>query len=158
MEAVSDAQLGAKLAEALPDKGKILLHTACRTALAIIISLAGSGGIRGMGKWFASFRGIAIFSVLWIAFLAVGLYPLVHFKDSLEFYENGISYKGRRYLLSQLGAISFRDYSYGLKTSCMMDTDARVFDVTFLERPKRAFNKAYMNRMPPAASQTTWRQ
>lgn len=157
MEAVSDAQLGTKLAEALPDKGKILLHTVCRTAIAVVISLAGSGGIGGMGKWFTSLRGIVIFSILWIIFLAIGLYPLVHFKDSLEFYENGISYKGRRYLLSQLGSIRFRDFQYGLKTRCMMDTGVRTFDVTFLKQPKREFNRAYMNMAPPVASQTKWR-
>lgn len=156
MESVTEAQLGARLEQAYPDKLKIALHTICRTAIAIVISLAGSGGIHGMDKWFDSTGGIVIFFGLWAVSLAIGLFPLVHLKDSLVFYENGICYHGMRYLFSQLGSVRFRDYKSGIMTHCMMDTDLRTFDVTFLERPKRQFNKAYMNQAAPQNSQTRY--
>lgn len=147
MELVTEAQLGVRLTEAVPDKKKIIFYTVCRTAVAIVICLAGSGGIYGMGKWFTSLSGILIFTVLWAVFLAIGLFPLVHFRDSLVFYENGICYHGRNYLFSQLGSVSFRDFQSGLMTHNMMDTDLRNFDVTYLERPKRQYNRAYMNKL-----------
>lgn len=154
MEPVTEAQLGTRLEQAYPDKMKIALHTVCRTALAIVISLAGSGGIHGIEQWFDSAGGIVIFLCLWAVFLAIGLFPLVHLRDSLVFYENGICYHGRNYLFSQLGPVRFRDSKSGIITHCMMDTDLRTFDVTFLERPKRQFNKAYLNQAAPQNRQT----
>lgn len=154
MEKVTEAQLGSKLTEAVPNKGKIALHAVCRTAIAVVISLAGAGGIHGIGKWFKSPGGILLFVGLWAVFLAIGLWPLKHLKDSLGFYENGICYHGINYLFSQLGSIRFRDYHSGLMTHVMMDSDLRTFDVTFLERPKRQYNKAYLNQPAPQSSQS----
>lgn len=154
MERVTEAQLGERLTEAVPNKLKIFLHTACRTALAVVISLAGSGGIHGIGEWFTNLRGIFIFFFLWIVFLAIGLYPLKHLKDSLVFYEYGICYHGINYLFSELGSVRFRDFQSGLMVHNMMDTDLRTFDVTFLERPKRQYNRAYMNQVAEQSSQS----
>lgn len=154
MEAVTETQLGAKLTEAVPNKLKIALHAVCRTVIAVVICLAGSGGIRGMGKWFTGPGSILFFLGLWAVFLAIGLYPLVHLKDSLVFYENGICYHGTNYLFSQIGSVGFRDYHSGLMVHTMMDTDLRTFDVTFLERPKRQYNKAYLNQPASQSSQS----
>lgn len=154
MEPITEMQLGARLEQAYPDKLKIALHVVCRTAIAIVICLAGSGGIHGMDKWFDSAGDIAFFLGMWVVFLVIGLFPLIHLRDSLVFYENGICYHGRNYLFSQLGSVRFRDYKSGIMTHCMMDTDLRTFDVTYLERPKRQFNKAYMNQTAPQNSQT----
>lgn len=142
MEKLTQAQLGAPLTQAEPDKPKIILHTVCRTAIAIFVSLAGSGGIHGMGKWFADIKGIIIFLFLWTVFLAIGLFPLKHLKDSLVFYENGICYCGLCYLYSRLGSIQFRDVRSHIIVHNMMDTDVRTFDVTYLKRPKYFYNQA----------------
>lgn len=149
METGTEAQLGRKLEQAYPDKKKIVLHTVCRTAAAIVICLAGSGGIRGMGKWFTSPGKILFFLVLWGIFLIIGLFPLKHLNDTLVFYENGICYNGISYSFSRIGTVRFRDYQSGLMVHSRMDTDLRTFDVTFLERPKRQYNKAYMNQVSP---------
>lgn len=154
METITETQLGIRLDEAVPDKKKIALHTVCRTAIAIVICLAGSGGLKGAGKWFDSAGSIIFFFALWAVFLVIGLFPLVHLKDSLVFYENGICYHGIKYLFSQLGSVRFRDFHSGFITHNMMDTDLRSFDVTYLDRPKRHFNKAYMNQAVPQHSQT----
>lgn len=154
MERVTEAQLGARLTEAVPNKPKIFLHTVCRTAIAVIICLVGSGGIHGMGKWFTDWKGICLFLLLWIVFLAIGLYPLKHLKDTLVFYENGICYHGINYLFSTLGSVRFRDYHSGLMVHNMMDTDWRTFDVTFLAYPKRQYNRAYRNQVAEHSSQS----
>lgn len=154
MAKLTEVQLGAKLTEAVPDKPKIFLHTVCRTAIAVVISLAGSGGIQGIEKRFDSLKGILFLLVMWLIFLAIGLYPLAHLKDSLVFYENGICYHGISYLLSDLGSVRFRDFQSGIMTNSMMDTDLRTFDVTFLDHPKRQYNRAYMNQVTMQSSQT----
>lgn len=154
METITETQLGRRLEEVVPDKKKIALHTICRTAIAIIICLAGSCGLKDSGKWFDSIGSTIFILCLWAVFLAIGLFPLVHLKDSLVFYEYGINYHGMKYLFSQLGSVRFRDYNSGLITHNMMDTDLRTFDVTFLERPKRYFNKAYMNQVATQNIQT----
>lgn len=154
MEKVTQAQLGAQLTQTTADKPKIILHTVCRTAVVIVLCLAGSGGIHGIGNWFHNLKGIVMFFFLWAVFLAIGLFPLVHLKDSLVFYENGICYHGINYLHSQLGPIRFRDFRSGLTEHRMMDTDLRTFDVTYLKRPKYYYNHAYLNQATVQSSQT----
>lgn len=153
MEKVTQAQLGAQLTQAVPDKPKIILHTVCRTAIIVFAAFAGSGGIHGIGKWFNNLKGIVIFFVLWAIFLAIGLFPLIHLKDSLIFYENGICCHGMNYLHSQLGSIRFRDVQSSGIVHNMMDTDLRTFDVTFIKRPKYYYNQAYMNQAADLSSQ-----
>ncbi len=156
MEKVTQAQLGALLTQAVLDKPKIILHTVCRTTILNIVCFACSGGIHGMGKWFVEIKGTIMFLGLWAVFLAIGLFPLVHLKDSLAFYENGICYNGINYLHSQLGPIRFRDFHHGMQTSNMMDTNLRTFDVTYLKRPKFYYNQAYMNQAAPQSSQSNF--
>lgn len=110
MDKVMQEQLGAPLTQAVPDKPKIILHTVCRTAIAVFLAIACPGGIRGIGRMFTDIKGIVILLILWAISLAIGLYPLIHLKDTLKFYENGICYNGVNYLHSQLGSIRFRDF------------------------------------------------
>lgn len=154
MEKLTQAQLGAPLTQTEPDKPKIILHTVCRTAIAIFVCLAGSGGTHGMEKWFADVKGIIIFFFLWTVFLAIGLFPLIHLKDSLVFYENGICYRGICYLYSQLGSIRFRDLRSHIIVHNIMDTDLRTFDVTYLKRPKYYYHQANKQQTAPESSQT----
>lgn len=74
-----------------------------------------------------------------------GLFPLIHAGDYLAFYQNGIVYKKKRYLWSELGKVGWRDFTHGgLFHSVMMDTSKKVFNVTYLEHPKKHYNEAYM--------------
>ena len=154
MEKITQSQLGAQLTQATPDKPKIILHTVCRTAIAVFVGFACPGGIHGIGRMFADIKGIVTLLVLWAIILAIGLFPLKHLKDSLIFYENGICYHGINYLHSQLGPIRFRDSHYGIIVHNMMDTDLRTFDVTYLKRPKYYYNQAYMNQTTPQSRQS----
>ena len=154
MEKVPQAQLGAQLTQAVLNKPKIILHTVCRTAILVILSIVCPGGIHGIAKMFTDLKGIIMVLVLWTISLAIGLFPLIHLKDSLAFYENGICYNGMNYLHSQLGPIRFRDFHSGYMVHNMMDTDLRTFDVTFIKRPKYYYNQAYMNQVVAQSSQT----
>lgn len=146
MENIVQAQLGVLLAQSVPDKPKIVLHTVCKTSIAVFLGIACPGGIHGIETMFADIKGIVILLILWTITLAIGLFPLIHLKDSLIFYENGISYHGINYLHSQLGSIRFRDVHGRIIVHNMMDTDLRTFDVTYLKRPKYYYNQAYMHQ------------
>ena len=154
MDKVSQEQLGAPLTQAYPDKTKIILHTVCQTAIAVFLDFACPGGIQGIERMFADIKGIVTLLILWAISLALGLFPLIHLKDSLVFYENGICYNGMSYLHSQLGSIRFRDFQSGFIIHNMMDTDLRTFDVTFIKRPKYYYNHAYLNQAVSQSSQT----
>lgn len=156
MGKVTQAQLGAQLTQAPLDKSKIILHTVCRTAIAVFLCIACPGGIQGIGSMFADIKGIIILLILWAITLAIGLFPLIHLKDSLVFYENGICYHGVNYLHTQLGPIRFRDFRGGINiiVHTMMDTDLRTFDVTYLKRPKYYYNQAYMHQAAAQSNQT----
>lgn len=140
-------QLGKALAEAFPDKTKIILYTLGRILIILVICLAGVRGLSGLKEWFHTIRGVIIFFVIFVPSLLWGLFPLLHLKDKLTFYENGVVVNSCPYLLSELGPITFQDYSSGLKTEQYMKTELRNFNVTYIKRPKKAYNKAYMNQI-----------
>lgn len=143
---MTEAQLGMKLTEARADKPKIFLWTAIRTTVAILLSLAGTISNGGFAWWFASLRGIMILTVLWMIFLAFGLFPLVHLRQYLIFYQYGFCYCGRNYLFSQTGSVRFRDIHMGLMTHCRMQTEIRSFDVTWIKQAVKQYNRAYFNQ------------
>lgn len=143
---ITEAQMGMKLTEAGADKSKIFLWTAIRTTVAILLSLAGTMSNGGFAWWFASLRGIMILAVLWTIFLTAGLFPLVHLKQYLIFYQYGFCYCGRNYLFSQTGSVHFRDIHTGLMTHCRMQTEIRSFDVTWIKQAVKQYNRAYLDQ------------
>ncbi len=138
--------MGKKLTQASSNKAKIVIYVIIRTALVLLICLAGVRGIHGLKEWFSSLRGILIFCVLFMLSLVWSLYPLIHLRDFLIFYENGICINGKKYFFTEIGKVGFCDYQTGIITHQMMQTDLRNFDVTYVERPKRAYNEAYFNQ------------
>lgn len=142
---IQKENLGRSLAEAEADKKKIILHAGIRILLVIVIALAGVKGIDGLREWFSSWKSILMFLLIFIPSLLWGAYPLTHLKDKLRFYERGMSFNGRMYLYEDIGTLTFCDYTYGIKTEQYMKSNARSFNVTYIYRPKRAYNKAYLH-------------
>ena len=139
--------MGKMLTQASINKTKIFLYVLCRVIIVLIICLAGVRGFNGLKEWFSSFAGIMKFSILFIIGMAIGLYPLIHLKDSLKFYENGIAVNGNEYLFSEIGDITFGDYRSGIMTQQLMKTNLRNFNVTYINKPKKAYNQAYFNQI-----------
>ncbi len=137
--------MGKELTQANINKAKIFIYVLCRVLIVVIICLAGVRGISGLKEWFSSFEGAIKFILLFTIGLIWGGYPLIHLRDSLVFYENGIAVNGKEYLFSTIGSITFYDYHYGIMTQQFMNTDLRNFNVTYIERPKKAYNEAYLN-------------
>ena len=131
-------ELGIKLSEAGSDKKKIYVTTVIRVVVLAAFLFAVSGG----GKNFVN-MGMLIVSVLIV--LGIGLYPLSHLPEKIEFYDNGITYCGKAYLWSDLRSVEWRDHTAGgIFCHTVMATESKVFDVTYLEQVKKQYNKAYL--------------
>ena len=139
----SELMLGNKLSEAPRNNGKIAFNVAWRTALCLLCSFAAIGGMSGIARW--KVEGPTLWDIIFCVGLIVffGLFPLIHLRDSLEFFENGITFRGKPYYLKDLGEIRWHN-SGNLITSTYMKTNVKSFNVTYLMHPKKAYNQAYM--------------
>ncbi len=132
-------KLGKKLAQAESNKKKIYIETVIRVVVLVAFLFAVSGG----GKNFVNMT-MVILSILFV--LVIGLYPLIHLPQKMEFYENGIIHNGRVYLWSDMRSVEWRDYTTGgIFQHTVMATESKVFDITYLDCAKKQYNKAYLN-------------
>ncbi|MCI9137901.1 MAG: hypothetical protein HFH48_10150 [Lachnospiraceae bacterium] len=139
-----EQNIGKKLTEAHANVGKIIFRFMLRFLLAGIIVLAGvrSNPPQGppssvLAVCLVGF--IVLAAVLWVSF------PLIHCRDMIAFYENGIVIRKRPWMLTELGQISFMEVksSYSLFARTYMCTEVRNFDITYIKNGKKNFNRAY---------------
>ena len=132
-------RLGKKLTEAESNKKKIYTETVIRVVALSAFLFAVSGG----GRNFSNIT-MVILSILIV--LVLGLYPLIHLPEKMEFYENGIVHNGIVYLWSDMRSVEWReDTTGGIFHHTSMATESNVFDITYLDRAKKQYNKAYLN-------------
>lgn len=132
-------KLGKKLTEAGADKKKIYIETVVRVAVLVAFLFAVSGGGR-------NFTNITMVVLSILIVFVMGLYPLIHLPEKMEFYENGIVHNGIVYLWSDMRSVEWRDYTTGGFFHHMsMATECKVFDITYLDCAKKQYNKAYLN-------------
>lgn len=139
---------GRKLSEALPNRRKIILTAIVRAAVIALVFLACAGGISGLREYTTSVSGI-LFLIVMFGLIAggPGLYTLRHLTERMEFCEYGICWKGRFYSFSDMGNIGWRSVSQaGFFSREKIDTARGSFDVTYLDRPRKAYNQAYMDQ------------
>lgn len=140
-------QLGCKLTECGADKKKIALRTGLHLAFCLLMDIVSLGGISAIRNFAVRppNMGVVILDVVLTA--VIGLYPLLHLRDALAFYEYGIVFRKRAYLWSELGSVEWRTHTRGgFFTSVVMATNKRTFQVTYLEQPKKQYNRAYMKQ------------
>lgn len=140
--------LGRKLAEAPANKKKIYLTAGLRAlAIAVIFFFCG-GGVSGLKEYLSDLSGILFLFVMFgVLAGGAGLYTLRHLTECMEFYENGIRWRGVVYYFSELGTIGWRTItSNGLFRHDKMDTDRCSFDITYLDGAKKVYNRTYMNQ------------
>ena len=141
-----DEQLGAKLTECFADKTKIAIHVGWRMVICLLLDIMNFGGIEAIRQWGEIPPTIGQITVNLILTVAFGLYPLIHLKEYLAFYEYGIIYRKKTYFWSELCSARWRDFTTGgFFRSVMMDTNKKAFNVTYVTNPKRQYNRAYMN-------------
>lgn len=138
--------LGNKLTEAHANIGKILLRTSLRVLLAGVIIVAGVRGNPPQGKP-VSYLAVFLVGLIALAAAAWVFFPLIHWKDRVMFFENGIVVGARKWTLDELGEISFTDIrsNYSVFTRTYMCTTVRKFDLTYIKDGKKNFNRAYFD-------------
>ena len=139
---------GRKLAEAVPNKRKIWLTAVIRSLVVALVFLACGGGISGLSGYASDLSGILFLIIMFVVIAGgTGLYTLRHLTERMEFCEYGICWKGRFYSFTDLGNISWRSISQaGFFSRDKIDTARGSFDVTYLDRPRKAYNQAYMDQ------------
>lgn len=142
---VNAPSLGRRLGEAGVDAQRLALAIFIRVA---VLALAAFIWWRRGDFEFATITGKAVF-VICLIFL---VYPLRHCRDSMQFYENGIVYRGKEYIFQTDKATwskhsgtgyflpGFRLYLVGIP---------KGVDVSFIKDAKKLFTQFYL--MPKAS-------
>ncbi|MCI8945464.1 MAG: hypothetical protein HFI91_00180 [Lachnospiraceae bacterium] len=142
----AEVQLGRKLTECPADKLRIAIQTGWRTIFCILLDISNFGGIAAIRQWGDVPPEMSTVIVNLVLTVIFGLFPLIHLREYLAFYEYGIIYRKRAYLWSYLGQAEWRDHTYGgIFRSILMATNRKVFNVTYVVNAKKQFNRAYMN-------------
>ncbi len=85
--------------------------------------------------------------ILLIPALLLGLLPLRHLGDYIEYYSNGFVYCGYAYLYQKVGGISFKGInSNRTLTRTRMLVDGDTLDVSYLKDVKRKYFETYFKR------------
>lgn len=85
--------------------------------------------------------------ILMILALLLGLLPLRHLGESIEYYANGFIYCGDVYLYQKVGGISFKGaHSYHGLTRTLMSVNGDTLDGFYLKNPKRKYYETYFKR------------
>lgn len=131
-------KLGKKLGEVVANKKKIYIETAIRLVVLGVFLFFVSGGGKDMKN-----TTMLVFCI--VVVLVIGLYPLIHLPEKMEFYEDGIVHNGIVYLWSDMRSVEWHDYTKGIFHYTRMATECKVFDITYLDCAKKQYNKAYLN-------------
>lgn len=143
MNMETDINLGKKLTQTNANIQLITLKISLRLALTLTIVFAGlkSNPPNQITTVGAILTTIMIFSVIiWI------LFPLLHLKDYIIFYEKGIEFNKQKWTLEELGNINFLNFRTNTSffTRKYIETDVKDFNITYLKDTKKYFNKAYL--------------
>ena len=113
--------LGPLLNTAGPDKKKILTETAIRfaiVALAFVVQRRNGGGLEAMDH------------ALLVIYAGFFLWPLLHWRDTMEFHING------------LREVTWRSWmAFG--TTVRLDVGKETLNVTYVAEVKKIFNRCY---------------
>ncbi len=139
---------GRKLAEADANKRKIYLTALVRTVVTGLVFLACGGGVSGLSEYASDVSGIVFLIIMFVVIAGgIGFYTLRHLTERMEFCEYGICWKGRFYSFSDLGNIGWRSVTQaGFFSRDRIDTARGSFDVSYLDKPRKAYNQAYMDQ------------
>ena len=131
------AALGNFLLAAGPDKRRIALDMAVRLAIvAFAVALQIRNGTSYKWEWAG-----AILVLLYVIFVA---WPLRHLRDHMEFYRNGILYRGKTYPVQEKTKVTWEGWNNSILTTTYLRLGGcRPINVTFIKDAKKLFNRAY---------------
>lgn len=145
---VTEQELGNLLTEANSNKKYILMHAIVRFILCTIFFIGIMGYIKKGGR--VSDYGTIFFAIRSIIICLIGiiyiLIPLIHWKDYIGFYENGIKFNNKKIKFEKEESIRFRKQSLSiLGRYLILETSKKNINVTYMNMPKKQYQRAYMN-------------
>lgn len=142
----TDKNLGQKLTEAHANPAKIFLRLFIRVLLAGIIIVAGVRGNPPKENTVSILSALLVLLII-LAVAAWVFFPLIHCREYIAFYENGIEFCQQKWTLDEIGKVSFMEAksNYSLFARTYMCTDVRNFNVTYIKEAKKNYNRAYFD-------------
>ncbi|MBQ2803637.1 MAG: hypothetical protein IJF07_07040 [Lachnospiraceae bacterium] len=85
--------------------------------------------------------------ILMVMAVLLGLLPLRHLGDSIEYYANGFIYCGDIYLYEKVGGIFFKsEHGPNTLTGILMSVNGEMLDGSYLKEPGRKYYETYFKR------------
>ena len=129
--------LGPLLETAGPDRKKIFTETAVRFAVVALVFLLqhrGGGDLESLDY------------ALLVIYAGFFLWPLLHWRDTMEFHVNGLRFKGEDFPFNGLREVVWRSWmAFG--TTVRLDVGKETLNVTYLEEVRKRFTRCYTDSM-----------
>ena len=125
--------LGPLLETAGADQKKILTETAIRFVIAALV-------------FFLQHRGggdpEAMDYALLVIYAGFFLWPLLHWRDAMEFHANGLRFQGEDFPFNGLREVAWRSWmAFG--TTVRLDVGKESLNVTYVAEVRKIFNRCY---------------
>lgn len=125
--------LGPLLETAEADRKKICTEAAIRFAIAafvFVVQHRGGGRLEAMDY------------ALLVIYAGFFLWPLLHWRDAMEFHVNGLRFKGEDYPFNGLPRVTWRSWmAFG--TTVRLDVGKETLNVTYVEEVRKRFTRCY---------------
>ena len=126
--------LGPLLETAGPDRRKILSETAVRLAIVALV-------------WFLQHRSGRALTAVDLALLVVYagflLWPLLHWRDALEFHVNGLRFKGEDYPFNGLAQVTWSSWKVFFTDAVRLQLQKESLNVTYIQEVQAIFTRCY---------------
>lgn len=89
--------------------------------------------------------GISVVMIFALTYFVFTFRPLIHLRDSIIFYENGMEICKKAWTFNELGDIYFTYSNRILLSLTYMNTSVKNFDVTYIKDAERNYHIAYFD-------------
>lgn len=144
-----DNTLGKKLTEIYSDKKIIIVTIIIRLCIITFYEFAILGYVKSTSSYEEFFDTLTLLRAVLLDMVMLGFcfFPLIHINDYLFFYEEGICYNGKIYMLDSLFPLYWQ-YS-GIPIPFLwykneMVTKCKVFNISYMKNVEKQFNTTYM--------------
>lgn len=126
--------LGPLLETAGPDKRKLFTDMAVRFAIAALV-------------WVLQHRGGGALEALDYALLVIYagfvLWPMLHWRDTMEFHVNGLRFKGEDFPFNGLAQVTWKSWKVFFTDTVYLQIPGESLNVTFVEEVRKVFTRCY---------------
>lgn len=149
--------LGRPITRSGPDAGKIVFQVGTRLLFAAGVCCMALFETRSQQRFSSAsvnvsssytadmIVGISVVMFFVLTYFVFTFRPLIHCRDSIIFYENGMEICKKTWTFSELGDIYFTYSNRILFSFTYMNTSVKKFDVTYIKDAERNYHIAYFD-------------